>query len=173
MIRNRDVSEERNCIHSPVVSDVVYAGKPIPCAPSKRRRDFLKNRELVVLHWLVLLCYANFSILLPYYRIVDTGYRRPGAMVKGCEKKSCCTSQCYLDQHGVHHCVHEPGDSCNCGMSTGEVSKAASFHRELILPETGGLNPSLTATTCCVQAPSFLPYPYLSIPKPPPRLFPA
>ena len=42
------------------------------------------------------------------------------AMTEGCEKVTCCTALCYLDKHGIHHCVHLPGDSCGCGMSADE-----------------------------------------------------
>ena len=36
------------------------------------------------------------------------------AMTKGCDEKTCCTALCYVDKHGVHHCVHKHHDSCGC-----------------------------------------------------------
>ena len=44
------------------------------------------------------------------------------AVTEGCETKTCCTPLCYLDKHGVHHCVHMNGDSCECGLSTNELA---------------------------------------------------
>jgi hypothetical protein len=44
-------------------------------------------------------------------------------MTRGCPKKTCCTPLCYVDKHGVHHCVHMPGsDSCERGLSTHDLS---------------------------------------------------
>jgi hypothetical protein len=44
------------------------------------------------------------------------------AMTRGCVKGTCCTPLCYVDKHGVHHCVHMDDDSCNCGFSNNEVN---------------------------------------------------
>ncbi len=41
-------------------------------------------------------------------------------MTRGCDKKTCCTALCYLDKNGVHHCVHRPGDSCECTIAETE-----------------------------------------------------
>jgi hypothetical protein len=40
----------------------------------------------------------------------------------GCKRMTCCTPLCYLDKHGVHHCVHMSDDSCNCGLSNNDVN---------------------------------------------------
>ncbi len=62
------------------------------------------------------------------------------AVTTGCEKATCCTSRCYVDEHGVHHCVPKPGESCECGMSANDTGSA--------LPSTVAIPP---------RADSFLP----------------
>jgi len=64
------------------------------------------------------------------------------AMTHGCETGSCCTALCYLDKHGVHHCVHNPGDSCKCGKSTGDFETNPVFLSAIIiLPQIDSLLP--------------------------------
>jgi hypothetical protein len=58
------------------------------------------------------------------------------AVTQGCKKGTCCTALCYVDKHGVHHCVHEHGDSCDCGQSTREADA------DQILISTPGTLPS-------------------------------
>ncbi len=66
------------------------------------------------------------------------------AMTHGCEKGTCCTPLCFLDKHGVHHCVHLTGDSCECGVSASDectvnpvfLSAIIAFvHTEALLPD--------------------------------------
>jgi hypothetical protein len=44
-------------------------------------------------------------------------------VTQGCDQKTCCTALCFVDKHGVHHCVHKPGDSCKCRASTNELDQ--------------------------------------------------
>ncbi|NLV31237.1 MAG: hypothetical protein GXY47_08780 [Acidobacteria bacterium] len=37
------------------------------------------------------------------------------AVTDGCDTGSCCTALCYVDGHGVHHCVHKHGAGCGHG----------------------------------------------------------
>jgi hypothetical protein len=123
------------------------------------------------MHWLILLLYINLTVLLSFWNTFDTGYRNPGAMVKGCSKKSCCTSKCYLDEHGIHHCVHEHDDSCDCEMMSDKgKSPATSLYRDLVLPKADAANPSFMVSFCFMKSPRIFPDRYLSIRKPPPRL---
>jgi hypothetical protein len=41
---------------------------------------------------------------------------------EGCEKKTCCTPLCYMDEHGVHHCVHMSDDSCKRDLSNNDMN---------------------------------------------------
>ena len=75
---------------------------------------------------LTLLVYAFSSFSLPV-RLTPEAFLQgrtaamPGAMTVGCAEASCCTSRCYLDEHGVHHCVPANGRSCDCGLSSGDT----------------------------------------------------
>jgi hypothetical protein len=62
-------------------------------------------------------CYAFAYLLFPVYLAPRSGDLDPRAMHAGCATASCCKSRCYLDSNGVHHCVPEDGDSCECGLS--------------------------------------------------------
>jgi hypothetical protein len=43
-------------------------------------------------------------------------------VTEGCEKKTCCTPLCYVDEHGVHHCVHMSNDSCKRDLSKNDIN---------------------------------------------------
>lgn len=59
----------------------------------------------------------------------------PGAMTIGCREASCCTSRCYLDENGVHHCVPANQKSCDCGLSSGEIPAGTTLiEHEVIIP---------------------------------------
>ena len=93
------------------------------------------------------------------------------AMTVGCAEASCCTSRCYLDENGVHHCVPIEGESCECGLSSKSKSSTAAFSQDLQIPPgdredfscvlvlAGMLRPSRLMPTCA----------FLSVPTPPPR----
>ncbi len=134
-----------------------------------------KSRRLATLHWIILLCFAGFSIGQPYYLAADTGARIPGAMTKGCLKGSCCTSKCYLDKNGVHHCVHKSGDSCDCGLSSGGEGELheTSFQNDIAIRGVDSVSARFALNSNSVEPPDFLPDPYLSIQTPPPRVFPS
>jgi hypothetical protein len=149
-------------------------GYAISCdgrTPCNLRGTLPKRRRLAVLHWAVLICFAGFAVGMPYYRAADTGARRPGAMTKGCLKGSCCTSKCFLDKSGVHHCVHESGDSCDCDLSSDDAGALQdhSFQRDLAMPEIDGISSCFTLNCNSVGPPDILPDPFLSVQKPPPR----
>lgn len=82
---------------------------------------------LLLLHACMLPVQANFSL----------ARAGAGAMTKGCKKATCCTSRCYVDQQGVHHCVPKPGESCECGMSASDPETA---------PELASSSATLTNT---------------------------
>jgi hypothetical protein len=63
-------------------------------------------------------------------------------MTKGCDKKTCCTALCYLDKDGIHHCVHETGETCKCGSSDDDLDINPIFLSTLItLPKIASLIP--------------------------------
>jgi len=97
-----------------------HEGMPagLPAATRKRRR-FAEFLSLAV--------FTVWSLTLPI-RLSPEIFQAmraaavPGAMTIGCAEASCCTSRCYLDENGAHHCVHDEGHSCTCGLSAGNNS---------------------------------------------------
>jgi hypothetical protein len=85
---------------------------------SKRRMTWIKRSSGL----LILASFFFRSLTLPIWMspsLFGPGRHLPDpdAMTIGCEEGTCCTSKCYLDENGVHHCVHRDGESCECGMS--------------------------------------------------------
>jgi hypothetical protein len=70
------------------------------------------------------------------------------AMTVGCAEASCCTSRCYLDENGVHHCVPNEGESCECGLSSRPKASEFAFSHDLQVPpksaESFSCDPPLT-----------------------------
>jgi hypothetical protein len=92
------------------------------------------------------------------------------AMTHGCEKGTCCTPLCYLDKHGVHHCVHMSGDSCACGISTDDCTANPIFISAIVtLPNIDNLRPNSVPARWIppVQAPFAGREP--ATPSPPPK----
>jgi len=93
------------------------------------------------------------------------------AMTVGCAEASCCTSRCYLDENGVHHCVPKEGESCECGLSSRPKVSAFAFSQDLQIP------PESSEDFCCTlplagflrPAKAMLNCEDLSVPTPPPR----
>ncbi len=56
------------------------------------------------------------------------------AMSVGCEKATCCTSRCYLDENGVHRCISREGESCECGLSSRPKIAGYAFSEGLQMP---------------------------------------
>jgi hypothetical protein len=74
-------------------------------------------------------------------------------MTHGCKKGRCCTALCYLDKHGVHHRVHNPGDSCECGISTGDFDASPAVLSVIIIfPKIDNLLPVFVFTSRAVIA---------------------
>ncbi len=87
-----------------------------------------------------LLIYAFSSFCLPVRLAPEVFLSQrvplvPGAMTVGCPEASCCTSRCYLDEKGVHHCVPANGRSCDCGLSSRETPASTTLAEdEAIIP---------------------------------------
>lgn len=92
------------------------------------------------------------------------------AMTEGCDKKTCCTALCYLDKHGIHHCVHEPGDSCECGISTHDLNTNPIFLSAVVtLPELESLIPDLAPSGWIPQLHDPIETRHIAAPAPPPK----
>ncbi len=74
--------------------------------------------------WLVTALLLLHSCALPIHMNYSIARAGAGAVTKGCKKGTCCTSRCYVDPQGVHHCVPKPGESCECGMSASDPETA-------------------------------------------------
>ncbi len=97
-----------------------------------------------------------------------------GAVTQGCEKGSCCTSRCYLDVHGIHHCVPKPGDSCECGMSANDDEAQPVLLETLVtLSKPDSLFPVFTPCGRVFEAHRVLRNPDRSNPTPPPKAIPS
>jgi hypothetical protein len=88
----------------------------------------------------------------------------------GCKKMTCCTPLCYVDKHGVHHCVHMDSDSSNRGLSTNDVNIAPTWFLTFGIPpgnkqELPALVPSGWITGNSLLTATYEPAP----PFPPPK----
>jgi hypothetical protein len=95
---------------------------------------------------------------------------RAGSMNVGCVKATCCTDKCYLDDNGVHHCVHDSGESCDCGLSSSSKTPDSVLIIEaatLVAPDD--ITPELVSVMLDCEFPRVRPEPATSIPTPPPR----
>jgi hypothetical protein len=92
------------------------------------------------------------------------------AVTEGCDTKTCCTALCYVDEHGVHHCVHKHNDSC-----TGRTSDDESDVNPVLIttlataPETEYYFPSLDPIGWFFQNAEFETTRYPTKPSPPPK----
>ena len=92
------------------------------------------------------------------------------AMTEGCEKGTCCTALCYLDKHGIHHCVHEHGDSCGCDISANDFNANSIFLSAVVtLPQLGSLIPDLTPSGRILQTPGSIESRDITTSTPPPK----
>lgn len=92
------------------------------------------------------------------------------AMTHGCKKESCCTSLCYLDNRGAHHCVPMHGESCECGMSSNELNSDLTLNwTAAILPENEPLFPPRTLEAWVAPPPERFADCDPATPSPPPR----
>jgi len=91
-------------------------------------------------------------------------------MTEGCKKKTCCTALCYVDKHGVHHCVHMNGDSCECGLSSNEPDASPALPLTVgTLPMSERQVPRLLPNGWVSQTPSLLSTFDPATPSPPPK----
>ena len=92
------------------------------------------------------------------------------AVTQGCETKTCCTALCYVDEHGVHHCVHKHRDSC-----TGRISADESDANPVLVttlatePETEYLLPSIDPIGWVFHKSEIETTHYPTKPSPPPK----
>lgn len=93
-----------------------------------------------------------------------------GPVTEGCSKKTCCTSLCYVDKHGVHHCVHKHNESCGCRVSGDDVSNdTALLNPAVTAPETENLTPMLRQTGWVFRHVETVRVPDAAVPSPPPK----
>jgi hypothetical protein len=92
------------------------------------------------------------------------------AVTEGCDTKTCCTALCYVDEEGVHHCVHKHSDSC-----AGRTSDDGSDVNPVLLatlataPETECLLPPLDPTGLVFHRSELETTRYPTKPSPPPK----
>jgi hypothetical protein len=92
------------------------------------------------------------------------------AMTKGCATKTCCTALCYLDKNGVHHCVHVHDDSCDCGLSTHDLTVDPILYSTAgTLPKIEQLFPDLIPDGWISQIPASAKNHLPATPSPPPK----
>jgi hypothetical protein len=96
------------------------------CAEKTRKRRELpvriENRSLRAFTlWTMLAFLAAQASALPIRIGFAFLHGNEKPVTEGCERKTCCTALCYVDKHGVHHCVHRTDDSDQCGRSTNEL----------------------------------------------------
>ena len=128
----------------PVSAEGILPKNRSRCRPLKKASPGSRLRSLftpLVACLFGLLLFAQASSLPIHLGLYLAGPdARP--MTKGCDKKTCCTALCYLDKDGIHHCVHEPGESCKCGSSDDDLNIAPIFLSTLItLPKITSLIP--------------------------------
>jgi hypothetical protein len=92
------------------------------------------------------------------------------AMTHGCEKGTCCTPLCFLDKHGVHHCVHMTGDSCACVISTDDCAANPIFLSAVVtFSECENLPPDVVQDRWVPLSPALFAGRHPATPTPPPK----
>lgn len=92
------------------------------------------------------------------------------AMTKGCDRKTCCTSLCYVDKNGAHHCVHKHEDSCGCKTSFKKTHLEPILHAAVAtLPEVTPLLPVFLPSGWISQLPDLTVGCNPATPSPPPK----
>ena len=95
---------------------------------------------------------------------------KAAAVTEGCDTKTCCTALCYVDEHGVHHCVHKHRDSCAGGASADEPDVNPVLVTTLATaPDTEHLMPSLDPIGWIFHTPDLQTTRYATKPTPPPK----
>jgi len=101
--------------------------------------------------------------------LVGARAAEPGAMTVGCSQGTCCTSRCYLDSNGNHHCVPKEGHSCECGLSQEKDSGALPTFVAITLQTIDALQTYNSSTRATPPSPILPQQTDLRIPTPPPR----
>ncbi len=150
-VREKNGCGWRGIWRASVPAAAAFVGLPSPKRQSRPRLAQLRGRRFrpAALIMNCLFCFILFAqaSALPVHigLLLLPADAKP--MTHGCEKGSCCTPFCYLDKHGVHHCVHSPGDSCECGISTGDFDTNPVFLSAIIIfPFLDNLLPTVVAT---------------------------
>jgi hypothetical protein len=124
---------------------------------------------------IAVLSYACAFFALPIRTIGGVFLSPPSAchaagMTVGCAKGTCCTDKCYLDENGLHHCVHEENQSCDCGLSSNaKASDSVLVIQAATLVVPGEVVPASSSVMRSEEFPGVLHEPASSIPTPPPR----
>ncbi len=91
-------------------------------------------------------------------------------VTEGCDTKTCCTALCYVDEHGVHHCVHKHSDACTGRASADESGVNPVLVTTLATaPETEYRLPSLNPIGWISHKPELETTRYPTKPSPPPK----
>lgn len=92
------------------------------------------------------------------------------AMTVGCLEASCCTSRCFLDDSGVHHCVPNNDSPCDCGLSSEDAPSPSVLAIEAAtLPAPQNLGVDFTALGTLDANETSVPHVDISVPSPPPK----
>jgi hypothetical protein len=155
------------------------AGAASICLPSPKRWSRPKPAQLGGRRWkppapiLALICAIilfSQAIALPVHIGLLLLPAHTAAMTHGCEKGTCCTPLCYLDKHGVHHCVHMSGDSCECGISTDDCTVNPIFLSAIVtIPNIDNLHPNSIPVPWIPPGQALLGGRETATPSPPPK----
>jgi hypothetical protein len=116
----------------------------------------------------LILVVQTCALPIPLAFLLISGDATP--MNQGCSRKTCCTALCYLDKHGVHHCVHMHDESCNRGMSNHETDKIPILYSTAVTtPETLRLFPDFHPEGWITTAPDSAETHDPGTPAPPPK----
>lgn len=118
-----------------------------------------------------LVCFAFAYLLFPVYLAPRSGNVDPHAVTAGCATASCCTSRCYLDSNGVHHCVPTDDDSCECGLSAkDEAADSIPLLEMAAFPSADSFQPQDAETGEIVLSAAGAASRDVATPAPPPRV---
>ncbi len=135
------------------------------CAPSALRRAS---------GLLTLLVYTLSTLALqvrisPEIFGATRGSSKAGAMTIGCARASCCSSKCYLDEDGFHHCVPEDKGSPACTFSAEKSCRHSPLEMAAALDTPYDVSPEFPLIPLVSEFPSVPVNADVSAPTPPPR----
>jgi hypothetical protein len=123
-----------------------------PLNRSARRREWCKRPGGWTACLRALTCLAGFFLFvqasaLPTHLGLLLLPAGAAPVTEGCEKETCCTPLCFVDEQGIHHCVHMPDETCACGQASDHSHANPVFlSAVLTLPQAESLLPDLLAT---------------------------